>query len=77
MEVDLVEKESGDPFCSDHFLGGAENYPLYKPMVNHNQERVKARGGWQVGDQITRDLLERLRGEGADRSEEWDGGVDV
>ena len=41
-EVDFVEKEDGNPFCDDNFLGGAENYPLCKPMVNHNQERVKA-----------------------------------
>ena len=50
MKVDLVEKESGNPFCSDHFLGEAKNYPFSKPMVDHDQERVKARGGWQVGD---------------------------
>ena len=41
-KVDFVKKEGGNPFCDDHFLGGAENYPLYKPMVNHNQKRVKA-----------------------------------
>ena len=41
-EVDLVEKESDNPFCSNHFLDGAENYPLCKPMVNHDQESVKA-----------------------------------
>ena len=46
MEVDLVEKESGDLFCNDCFLGGTENYPLYKPMVDHEQEGVKARGHW-------------------------------
>ena len=36
MEVDFVEKEGGDLFCDDHFPGGAENYPLCKPMVDHN-----------------------------------------
>ena len=77
MEVDLVEKKGGDPFCSDHFLGGAENYPLCKPMVNHDQERIKARGDWQVSDQVIRDLLERLRDKGADKSEGWDGEVGV
>ena len=46
VEVDLVEKEGGNSFCSDCFLGGAENYPLSKPMVDHNQKRVKTRGGW-------------------------------
>ena len=42
MEIDLVEKKGGNPFCGDHFLGGAKNYPLCKPVVNHDQERVKA-----------------------------------
>ena len=44
MEIDLVEKEDDNPFCSDHFLCGAENYPIHKPMVDHDQEKVKARG---------------------------------
>ena len=39
-KVDLVEKKGGDPFCSDCFLCEAENYPLSKRMVDHNQERV-------------------------------------
>ena len=73
-EVDLVEKEDGNPFCSDHLLCGAENYPLSKSMVNHNQERVKAREGWQVSDEVTRDLLEGSGDEGVDRSEGWDSG---
>ena len=62
MEVDFIEKEDGNPFCNNCFLGRTENYPLSKAMGDHNQERVKARGHWQVGDKITRDLLEGLRG---------------
>ena len=77
VEVDLVEKESENPFYSDHFLGGAENYLLCKPMVDHNQERIKASRGWQVGDEVTRDLLEGSRGKGMDRSERWNSGVGV
>ena len=46
-------------------------------MVDHDQERVKAGGGWQVSDQVTRDLLKRLKGEGVDRSEGWNGGVGI
>ena len=60
-KVDFVEKECGDSFGSDHFLSGAENYPLCKAMVDHNQQRVKARGGREVGDQVTGDLLEGTR----------------
>ena len=66
VEVDLVEKEGGNSFCSDCFLGGAENYPLSKPMVDHDQKRVKARGGWKVSDEITRDLLKGSRDKGPD-----------
>ena len=60
-----------------YFLGGAENYPFCKPMVDHNQKKVKARGYWQVSDKVAQDLLEGLRGERSDRSERWDGGVGV
>ena len=37
VEVYFVEKEGGYPFNSDGFLCWAENHPLSKPMVNHNQ----------------------------------------
>ena len=39
-----MEKEGGDPFGGDGFLGRAENYPLSKPMVYHNHERIEAGG---------------------------------
>jgi len=45
-----VEEKGGDSFGSDSFLSGAENYPLSKAMVYHNQERIEAGGGWEVGD---------------------------
>ena len=45
-----MEEKGGDPFGGDGFLSGAENYPLRKAMVYHDQERVKARGGGEVGD---------------------------
>ena len=76
-EVDLVEKEGGNSFCGDCFLGGAENYPLSKLMVDHDQERVKARGHRQVSDEITRDLLEESRGQGLDRGEKWNSGMEI
>ena len=44
MKEDFVEKEGGDSLSSDGFLGRAKNHPLSKPMVYHDQERVKARG---------------------------------
>ena len=49
---DFVEKEGGDSFSSDGFLGRAKNYPLSKPMVYHDQERIEARGDREVRDKI-------------------------
>ena len=55
---DFVEEKGGDPFGGDSFLSGAENYPLSKAMVYHDQERIEACGGREIGDKITGDLLE-------------------
>ena len=76
-EIDFVEKEGSYPLGSDGFLCEAENYPLHKAMVNHNQQRVKARGGGEVSDEATRDLLEGARGAGLDQGKQRDGGVCV
>ena len=37
-----MKEEIGDPFCSDGIFCGAENHPLSKPMVDHDQKRIKA-----------------------------------
>ena len=66
---DFVEEEVGDSFCGDGFLGRAENHPLSKPMVDHNQKQVKASGEGKVGDEIAGDLLERAGGSRANRCE--------
>ena len=50
---DFVEKEGGDSFGGDRLLSRAKNHPLSKPMVYHDQERVKARGEREIGDEIT------------------------
>ena len=61
---DFMEKEGGNSFGSDGFLGRAKNHPLSKPMVYHDQERIKARGYRKVRDRITGDLLEGAGGDG-------------
>ena len=61
-----MEEKGSDSFSSDGFLSRAENYPLSKPLVDHNQERVKAHGDRKICDQITQDLLERARSRGFD-----------
>ena len=45
-----MEEKGGDSFGGDGFLSGAENYPLSKAMVYHNQERIEASGGGEVSD---------------------------
>ena len=41
-EENFVEEKESNPFSSDGFLGRTKNHPLSKPMVYHNQERIKA-----------------------------------
>ena len=36
-----MEEQGCNPFSGDGFLDGEENYSLSKPMVNHDQKRVK------------------------------------
>ena len=44
------EEQGGDSSGIDGFLGRAENYPLSKPMVNHDQKGIKTIGKGKVGD---------------------------
>ena len=48
------------------FLCRAENHPLTKAMVHHDQERVKTGGGGKVGDKVARNLTEGKRRGGGD-----------
>ena len=72
-----MEKEDGYPLSSDGFLYGVENHPLSKAMVDHNQQRVKARGSGEVGDKVAGDLLEGARGMGHDQGEWRDSGMHI
>ena len=42
VKENFMKEEIGDPFCSDGIFCGAENHPLSKPMVDHDQKRIKA-----------------------------------
>ena len=42
MKEDFVKKEGGDSFGGNGFLGRAKDYPLSKPMVYHDHERIEA-----------------------------------
>ena len=75
MKVDFVEEEGGYSFSGDCFLSWAENYPLHKAMVDHDQQEIKAGGSGEVSDQVTRDLLEGARGMRSDQSERGNSGM--
>ena len=70
-----MEKKSCNSFCSNSFLCGTKNYSLSKPVVNHNQKRVKASRGWEICDEVTEYLLEWTSGNGVDRSEGGNSGM--
>ena len=57
VEENIFEKE----FCYSLGINGFntwdENHPLRKTVVDHNQERIIARGKWEIGDQVNRQLL--------------------
>ena len=63
---DFVEKEGGNSFGGNRFLSRAENHPLSKSEVYHDQERIKARGDREIGDKIAGNLLEGAGGGGFD-----------
>ena len=63
-EEDFVEEKGSDPFSGDGFLSGAKNYPLSKPMVYHDHERIEAGRHGDICDKIAGDLLERPGGDG-------------
>ena len=64
-----MEEKGSDSLRGRSFLGGAENYPLCKSVVDHDQESIKAFRRWEVGDEVTRYLLEGTGGGGSDGGE--------
>ena len=70
-------KECSYSFCSDVFLCGTENHPLSKPMVYHDQERIKASRRGEIGDKVTRDLLKGAGCRGVNGSEQGNSGMSV
>ena len=72
-----MEEKGGDSFGGNGFLGRAKNYPLSKPMVYHDHERIEARGDREICDKITGELLKRARGNGLNGRKGGYGGVRV
>ena len=42
VSVEFLENDGGDSISCDSFLCCAQDYPLTKTMVYHNQESIKA-----------------------------------
>ena len=76
-KVYFVEKECSNTFGSDGFLRGTENHPLSKPMVDHDQQGIKASGKGEVSNEVAGDLLERAGHRGANGGEQWDSGMGI
>ena len=64
---DVLEKDLGDVCRGGSFVARAENYPLQKTMVYHDQNRIIPVGEGKVGDEIHGDLLEGSGAFGRDR----------
>ena len=67
------EEQGGDSSGIDSFLGRVENYPLSKPMVNHDKKGTKTIRKGEVGDQIAGDLLKGAGARGWNREERRSG----
>lgn len=40
----MLEKEGGNAFSIHYFVTRDENHPFNKPMVDHDQYRIKSKG---------------------------------
>ena len=74
---DGLKKDLGDVRHGGSFVARAENYPLRKTVVYHDQNRIVAVGGGKVHDKIHGDLLEGASAFGRDRGEGGMGRVGV
>ena len=73
----IFEKEIGYPFGIKGFVARDENYPLRKTMVDHDHQRIVAMRGWEVGDQVDRQLLKWVGADRGDRGERRDSQVGI
>jgi len=74
---DMFEKQGGNTGGVNRLGTWDENHPLCKPMVDHNQNRVKTRREQQIHDHVTQNLLKQVEGGGRDGAEPRDSRVYV
>ena len=71
MEADAGEDVGEKKLCNaggvDILSARSVNYPLCKPMVNHDHDGVKRVGDRETGDEIDRDLFKWAGGGGGKR----------
>ena len=65
---DFGEKEFSNPGGVYRFVTRDVNYPLTKPMVDHDHYRIKTLGWRKTGDKIHGDLLKWAGGGGSEGS---------
>jgi len=73
----MFEEQGSNAGGIDSFKTRDENHPLHKPMVDHDQNRVKTKGEREIRDHVTRDLLKWAGGGGRDGAEPRDSRVSV
>ena len=74
---DMLKKDLSNVHSRGSFVARAENYPLRKTMVYHNQNRIMATGDGEVCDEVHGNLLERAGALGGGRHKRWVGGMSV
>ena len=67
-DEDFGEKEFGNPGSVYCFVTRDVNYPLTKPMVDHDHYGIKTLRWRETGDKIHRDLLKWAGGGGGEGS---------
>jgi len=60
----VFEEQGSNAGGIDCFVTRDENHPLRKPMVDHDQHRVKTRRNGEIHDHITQNLLQWAGGGG-------------
>ena len=73
----IFKEKLGDSSSINGFGARNKDYPLHKAMVDHNQDRIKTRGGRKICDEANRELAEGKRSRGRDGMERRRGGVSI
>ena len=73
----IFKEKLGDSGSINGFGARNKDYPLHKAMVDHDQDRIKTRGGRKICDEVDRELAEGERSGGRDGMERRQGEVSI